>query len=706
MKTKLLLLNLFAFLLFVKGQAQAPSITGFLPMSGSIGSLVTISGTNLSNPTSISIGGVNAIKISASANSITALVMPAAVSGAVSVTTAAGTSSATGNFTLSPSMVPNTQQGNKLVGTGNTGNAYQGRSVSLSADGNTAIVGGFSDNNYQGAAWVYSRSGNTWTQQGNKLVGTGNVGYAWQGVSVSISADGNTVIVGGFSDNDWQGAAWIYTRSGNTWIQQGNKLVGTGSVGQAYQGRSVSLSADGNTAIVGGANDNTGQGAAWVFTRSGNTWTQQGNKLVGAGSVGSSYQGISVSLSADGNTAIVGGLFDNNNQGAAWIYTRSGNTWTQQGNKLVGTGSVGSANQGASVSLSADGKTAIVGGHGDNNWQGAAWTYTRSGNTWSQQGNELVGTGNVGYAWQGVSVSISADGNTAIVGGANDNTGQGAAWVFVSPSSNANLSNLSLNQGALSPSFNMDSINYLASVSNATTSITLNPTKIDSNASMQVRVNGGAYSTLNNGAISSSLSLNVGNNIINIKVTAQDGITTKIYTITVNRALSSNADLASLDLSQADLSPNYKNNTFAYNTVVSNSTNSITVTAVPSNSFSTIQVRVNGGTYTNLSNGIASSALNLNIGSNTIDVRVTAQDGITVKTYSVNITRVGIVSSLNLSVKAYLQGLYNGHGSMISALNKANGSLPINIADTIILELINPTDNSLAYSILRLNRHY
>ena len=69
--------------------------------------------------------------------------------------------------------------------------------VSLSADGNTAIVGGFGDNSYAGAAWVWTRSGGVWTQQGPKLVGSGAVGTASQGISVSLSADGNTAIVGG-----------------------------------------------------------------------------------------------------------------------------------------------------------------------------------------------------------------------------------------------------------------------------------------------------------------------------------------------------------------------------------------------------------------------------------------------------------------------------------------------------------------------------
>jgi hypothetical protein len=112
--------------------------------------------------------------------------------------------------------------------------------------------------------------------------------------------------------------------------QQGPKLVGIAGVGMALQGASVSLSSDGNTAIVGGPGDNGDTGAAWVWTRRGGVWTQQGNKLVGTGAVGNGQQGSSVSLSSDGNTAIVGGPVDDGEVGAAWIFTQSGGLWTQQ----------------------------------------------------------------------------------------------------------------------------------------------------------------------------------------------------------------------------------------------------------------------------------------------------------------------------------------------------------------------------------------
>jgi hypothetical protein len=318
-----------------------------------------------------------------------------------------------------PAQAQFTQQA-KLVGTGVVGGgAYQGSSASISGDGNTAIVGGPIDNKEAGAAWVYTRSGGEWSQQA-KLVATDAVGSAFQGSSVSLCGDGNTAIVGGIEDNNGVGAAWVFVRSGGAWTQQA-KLVGTGAEFGTIQGISVSLSGDGDTAIVGG------DGAAWVYTRSGGIWSQQA-KLVG-GNPAAFY----ASLSGDGNTAIIGEPSDNGNIGDAWVYTRSDGVWSQQA-KLVGTGVIGPyAFQGTSVSLSADGNTAIVGGNGDNDYVGAAWVFTRSGGAWTQQ-TKLVGTDAIDQSYQGISVSLSSDGDTAIVGGPFDNVSigsqVGAAWVF------------------------------------------------------------------------------------------------------------------------------------------------------------------------------------------------------------------------------------------------------------------------------------
>jgi hypothetical protein len=284
-------------------------------------------------------------------------------------------------------------------------------------------------------------------QQGTKLVGSGARLTATgvnQGSAIALSADGNTMIVGGWNDDSFIGAAWVFVRSNGVWAQQGPKLIGTGAVTgtlnnttqAAHQGTSVALSADGNTAAVGGYTDNSGVGAVWIFTRANGTWTQQGTKLTGNDSITSNngpvFQGFSVSLSSDGNTLLVGGYGDNYPAGAAWVYTRTNGAWTQQGSKLVGIGASGGAFQGFSVAVSADGNTALIGGPADSSYSpGASWVFTRANGKWTQQGNKLVGTGAVGSSTgEGWSVALSNDGNTALIGGPGDNTFKGAAWVF------------------------------------------------------------------------------------------------------------------------------------------------------------------------------------------------------------------------------------------------------------------------------------
>lgn len=171
-----------------------------------------------------------------------------------------------------------TQQGGKLVGTGATGSAEQGYSVALSADGKTALIGGTTDNSSEGAAWAFTRSGGVWSQQGSKLVPSDGVGTPQFGVAQALSADGNKAVVGGFTDNSANGAIWAFTRSGSVWTQQGGKVVALDGVEPSLLGYSVSLSADGGTAIAGGLNDNNGVGPAWMFS----TGTDFGALNVGA----------------------------------------------------------------------------------------------------------------------------------------------------------------------------------------------------------------------------------------------------------------------------------------------------------------------------------------------------------------------------------------------------------------------------------------
>src|SRR5690242_5274391 len=144
------------------------------------------------------------------------------------------------------------------------------------------------------------------TQTGGKLVGPGGVVTPFQGASVALSADGSTAVVGGPGDDQGSGAAWVYTRTNGL---QSIKITGsgvTGFSGKAAQGSAVAISADGNTLVVGGKDDNGGTGAMWIFAKNNGVWVQQA-KLWGTVLLGISQQGISVSVSANGNTALIGG---------------------------------------------------------------------------------------------------------------------------------------------------------------------------------------------------------------------------------------------------------------------------------------------------------------------------------------------------------------------------------------------------------------
>jgi hypothetical protein len=318
---------------------------------------------------------------------------------------------------------------------------YFGRSVALSADGNTAIVGNPRESRAgmpegesatrvrnAGAAWLYTRSSEgKWTRTA-KLTGGEEGGEGRFGKSVALSGDGQTALIGGSSDNGGHGSAWAFARSGEEWTQQGPKLTPAGEVGEGYFGVSVALSKDGSTAVIGGSGDSAYTGAAWIFARSGTTWSQQ-VKLTGAEEVGEGHFGYSVALSADGSTALVGARGDSGRMGAAWVFARSGLSWLEQGSKLAG--SEAGDEFGYSVALSGDGSIALVGGPRHNLSHGAAWLYQRSGTSWSGPEEKLqAGVLEVGRAWFGASVALSSDARTALVGAPNDKGKVGAAWVF------------------------------------------------------------------------------------------------------------------------------------------------------------------------------------------------------------------------------------------------------------------------------------
>ena len=196
----------------------------------------------------------------------------------------------------------------------------------------------------------------TWVIESTHLNGLASVNISSQGNSVAISEDDKTAAEGGPDDDGGMGATWVFLKTGASWYQQ-SKLVGTGATGLSKQGFSISMSQDGSNIVSSGPDNNGGIGASWVFTRSGDVWSQQAI-LIGTGNNGNSKQGTSVAISDDANTIAIGGSDDGGNLGATWIFTKSGVTWTQQA-KLVGTGNNGNSKQGSSLAITSNGSICI-----------------------------------------------------------------------------------------------------------------------------------------------------------------------------------------------------------------------------------------------------------------------------------------------------------------------------------------------------------
>jgi hypothetical protein len=302
-----------------------------------------------------------------------------------------------------------------------------GASVAVSADGNTALVGDPSATSVPGAAWVFTRSGTTWTR-GQVLTGDSEVGEGRFGKSVALSSDGTTALIGNPSASFQHGEASVFVLSGGTWTRQAALVDVENRF--AHFGRSVALSGDGNTALVGGPADSNYAGAAWTFTRSGATWAQQPRKLTGENEVGAGHFGKSVALSADGETALVGAQDDNEERGAVWTFTRSGAAaFTEPGAKMEPAAELGEGHFGSSLALSADGSLALIGVPRAAAGLGSVAVLERSGSTWTER-PALGGTEAVGRGWSGASVALSGDGEVAAVGAPRDQKRAGAAWVF------------------------------------------------------------------------------------------------------------------------------------------------------------------------------------------------------------------------------------------------------------------------------------
>ena len=346
-----------------------------------------------------------------------------------SVTDGNNTENSTSTFTLA--FVPNwavaTQQA-KIRG-GTPGDTFVRFGVSVAIDGDTAIGGAPYDGS-PGAAYVFTRSGSTWTQQA-KLTASDGSSSARVGWSVDI--DGDTAVVGAYDQSVFgqlaAGAAYIFTRSGSTWTQQA-KLYASDYGGSDMFGYSVAI--DGDTVIVGatGQDSPTNSGSAYIFTRSGSTWTQQA-KIRSSDIQSNDLFGHSVAI--DNNTVAVSAYAEDTGgdaAGAAYIFTRSGSTWTQQ--TKIQSSDVQAADQfGWSIAISGD--TVAVGAHTEDTGAsnaGSVYVFTRSGSTWTQQA-KIQASDKAANDLFGYSVAI--DKESLAVGAAYEDTGgsnAGAAYIF------------------------------------------------------------------------------------------------------------------------------------------------------------------------------------------------------------------------------------------------------------------------------------
>jgi hypothetical protein len=310
---------------------------------------------------------------------------------------------------------------------------------SVAVSGNTAVVGAIQKtvggNALQGAAYLFTWSGGRWTQQQELTASDGAAGDFF-GFSVAIS--GSTVVVGApyktVGGSSRRGAAYVFVQSGATWSQQ-QEL--TESDGGEYDYFGLSVSVSGNTTFVGAKGKtvgaNVGQGSAYVFTRSGSTWTLQ-QELTGNDGAANDTFGISVTVS--GGTALVGAcsktIGADAARGATYVFTQSGGTWSQQ-QELTAPDGVANDCFGYSVALSAS--TAIIGALGKtvggNTNQGAAYVFSLVGGTWVLHQELTASDGGNDYLF-GQSVSLS--GSALVVGAGNSTVGgssyEGSAYVF------------------------------------------------------------------------------------------------------------------------------------------------------------------------------------------------------------------------------------------------------------------------------------
>jgi hypothetical protein len=312
--------------------------------------------------------------------------------------------------------------------------AISGDTAVVTADADDDDVNGVDS----GSAYVFTRSGTTWSLQA-KLTAADGAPVDLFGYSVALSDD--TAVFGAkFDDDDINGvksgSAYVFVRSGTTWSQQAKLTAADGKPGDEF-GYSVALAGD-TVVVTANADDDdvkgTDSGSAYVFTRSGAIWSQQAKLTAADGAAGDLF---GVRSAVYGDTALIGARFTDDSgddSGSAYVFTRSGAVWSQQAKLTAADGAAGD-DFGYSVSISGD--SALVGAQSDDNNingvdSGSAYLFTRSGTTWSQYAKITASDGSAGDQFGG---RVAISGNTAIIGArlVDDDVNRensGAAYVF------------------------------------------------------------------------------------------------------------------------------------------------------------------------------------------------------------------------------------------------------------------------------------
>ncbi len=344
------------------------------------------------------------------------------------------------------------QRGNDIVGEMEVAGSYtlSGSAIAISDSGNILVVGARGDDGTDGSFDEYSgSSGTSYTDIGHVRVHDWN-GSSWQqrgadidgentgdmsGNAVAVNGDGNTIAIGAINnDGNGQdsGHVRVYQWSGSAWTQVGSDI--DGEANNDNSGVSISLSTDGRTLAVGADNNDGANGSdsghVRVYDLSGSQWVQRGVDIDGESA--SDYSGVSVDLSGDGKSLVVGAK-DNDgngsNAGHARVFDWSGSRWEQRGSDIDGESS--GDQSGSSATISNDGQTVVLGapgndGAGDN--AGHARIYSWNGFQWGIQGTDVDGS--AANALNGTSVGVSSDGTRMVTGSPGADNSKGEAIVF------------------------------------------------------------------------------------------------------------------------------------------------------------------------------------------------------------------------------------------------------------------------------------